>query len=78
MKFYSRLSSAYGTIMFAVLVYSILSQQHITFSGISLWLALLIALAYAVIRFAIEENPVLFSRKTINETEISIDTRERA
>lgn len=78
MKVYSRLSSAYGTIMFAVLVYSILTQQHITFSGISLWLAPLIALAYAVIRFAIEENPVLFSRKTINETEISIDTQERA
>ncbi|MCH8148418.1 MAG: hypothetical protein IH987_10555 [Planctomycetes bacterium] len=62
MRFYGRFASAYGTMMLVVFVASILTQSHINLGMLGYYGFPLAALAYAVIRYAMEENPVLFAR----------------
>ena len=62
MRFYGRFASAYGTMMLAVFAASVLMQSHIRVGMLGYYGFPLVALGYAVIRSAAEENPVLFAR----------------
>jgi hypothetical protein len=62
MRFYGRFASAYGSLMLAVFAASLLTQSHINLGMLGFYGFPLAALAYAVIRYAAEKNPVLFAR----------------
>ncbi len=62
MRFYGRFASAYGTMMLVVFAASFLTQSHIRLGMVGYYGFPLVALGYAVVRYAVEENPVLFAR----------------
>lgn len=64
MKFYGRFASAYGTLMIVPVAASMLTRSHINLGMLGYYGFPVIALAYAIVRYAVEENPVLFAFDT--------------
>jgi hypothetical protein len=62
MRFYGRFAAAYGTLMLAVFVASIVMQSHIAVGPFGYYGFPVIALIYAIVRYSAEENPALFAR----------------
>jgi hypothetical protein len=63
MLFYTRFISAYGTLMFATFLLSLVTQSQIKLGLVDYYGFPFVALVYAIVRYALEENPVLFARK---------------
>ncbi|MDB5334628.1 MAG: hypothetical protein JWN70_247 [Planctomycetaceae bacterium] len=63
MRFYERFASAYGTLVLAVVVIAFFTNRVINLGGLGYIGFPIMAVIYAIVRYAIEENPVLFARK---------------